>query len=533
MLDPSTVPQELRNKHQWVCWRKEEREANGRTKVDKIPITHTGSPASHSDKLTWCGFEEARAASTREPGIAGVGFVFTPDDPYCGIDFDDCLSDGVPSDEILKWVERLDSWTEVSQSGRGLHVVVRATLPDGRGRKSGVVELYDRSRFFVVTGNDQGGRGIRNAQDVVDQLLAEYFSGSTARYSDSEFDRLKKEIEEILKRGAQPFNAKKLSAFLENDQKFKSTWYRRRREWSDDDSASRYDAALAWHGLAADLSTEEIVSLITTHRELHNDDPKGKCGRSDYLARTILWCQSGEVTNERQLIRKIDETEVDDVKRTDDQSILDKIRKATGIDEIAGCVKFGFERGVYFLSFTDGRLIEVGNSGCMLRKSVVNAVILDGVGKTMRQMKGYKWEQVTQWLVHIADVREIEDNDRTVQLYEWLSSYLSENHPVGDDGRANAVMLDAPFYKDGHLHVRVGDLRKFICGALSEKVGLADLRVLLKFAGYTGKAITVWVPSIGRSVCRYYYHGVHKAPPSMSDVPDVLGELQEEPDHDG
>lgn len=51
----------------------------------------------------------------------------------------------------LAIINELSSYTELSQSGTGWHVIVRAVLAPGRNR-AGRVEMYDSGRFFVMTG---------------------------------------------------------------------------------------------------------------------------------------------------------------------------------------------------------------------------------------------------------------------------------------------------------------------------------------------------------------------------------------------
>ena len=67
--------------NQWVVWRYE-----GEEKVPYCPTT--GRKVSVTDSSTWGTFEDAELVWD---GYWGVGFVFTMDDPYCGIDLDDCI----------------------------------------------------------------------------------------------------------------------------------------------------------------------------------------------------------------------------------------------------------------------------------------------------------------------------------------------------------------------------------------------------------------------------------------------------------
>ena len=74
--------------------------------------------------------------------------------PYVGIDLDKCRDP--ETGKIEPWAEaiirELDSYTELSPSGRGFHIWVRGTLPQGP-RRAGRVEMYDNGRYFTVTGN--------------------------------------------------------------------------------------------------------------------------------------------------------------------------------------------------------------------------------------------------------------------------------------------------------------------------------------------------------------------------------------------
>lgn len=135
----------------FVVWRPLER--NGR--ITKPPISPlTGKFADTTDPSTWGTFNQAlRAVATGK--VAGLGFVFSPDDPFCGVDLDHVLNPEIDP-QALKAVRLLDSYTELSPSGTGLHVIVQAELPEG-GRRRDHIELYDRNRFFTITTNHLAG----------------------------------------------------------------------------------------------------------------------------------------------------------------------------------------------------------------------------------------------------------------------------------------------------------------------------------------------------------------------------------------
>ena len=149
----SNIPDELKQLNNWCVWKFEKR--NG--KRTKIPFNaETGEFAKSNDKSTWSSYETAVNAK----GVDGIGFFFEP--PYLGIDIDDIDDDlhrfkqGDKLDNIVsEFNEAFKSYTEVSPSGNGLHIIVKGKIPGNRRRK-GNIEMYDSGRFFTMTGKTIG-----------------------------------------------------------------------------------------------------------------------------------------------------------------------------------------------------------------------------------------------------------------------------------------------------------------------------------------------------------------------------------------
>jgi hypothetical protein len=97
-------------------------------------------------------------SALREHDYHGIGFVFTPEDDLCGVDLDGCLDPA--TGEIEGWaqeiIEELNSYTEISPSGTGVHILVKGELPSERNRR-GKFEAYDRARYFTITGKHLEG----------------------------------------------------------------------------------------------------------------------------------------------------------------------------------------------------------------------------------------------------------------------------------------------------------------------------------------------------------------------------------------
>jgi primase-polymerase (primpol)-like protein len=170
-ITEGNIPERIAKLDQWICWRADDRDGKP-TKVPVKPYPTSGTPyASATDEGTWRDFETAltyhRESTSRTDG---VGFVFDPEAGIVGVDLDNCRDPDTA--ELDSWaatlVERLDSYTEVSPSGTGLHILVEGTLPSGRNRR-GDVEMYDRDRFFTVTGDHVDGTPphIARRQDAI------------------------------------------------------------------------------------------------------------------------------------------------------------------------------------------------------------------------------------------------------------------------------------------------------------------------------------------------------------------------------
>ena len=145
------LPQELKQREQWTNYQLRHR--NGDPKVTKVPVNGaTGELTSTMDRTTWISFAAAERAAAAE-GVDGIGFVFTGDDPYTGVDLDGVRDPetGELEPAARAIIASLDSYTEISQSGTGVHTIVRGALPAGRRRK-GKTEVYDAKRYFVMTG---------------------------------------------------------------------------------------------------------------------------------------------------------------------------------------------------------------------------------------------------------------------------------------------------------------------------------------------------------------------------------------------
>lgn len=145
-----SIPDTLQSYDQWVCWETIIRD----DKPTKQPIDPTtGTAASATDPDTWGTLDKARS-HLQAADVDGIGFVFTDDDPFVGIDLDKCRDpdDGSVAPWASRVITQLNSYTERSPSGTGFHILLEGSVPGDRKRR-GDVEMYDTARYFTVTGD--------------------------------------------------------------------------------------------------------------------------------------------------------------------------------------------------------------------------------------------------------------------------------------------------------------------------------------------------------------------------------------------
>lgn len=275
-LDLTYIPQSLIDRAQWVVWKIEARD----DKPTKVPYNaQSGYEAKSNDPATWAPFAVAVVAYSAG-GYEGIGYVFSPDDPYTGIDLDDCIVEG----RVLPWAEQLllalNSYSEVSPSGTGIKVWVEGKTPgSARPRKAkipaeiipadapGSIEIYPAKRFFTMTGWHVEGmpREIRSANGALTQL----------------YDALKPAVLELPAPTARPAGRKYLERWAQH--KIDYAVEQVRQAVDGERHNTRYAMARLLGGLIPHgLATEEQIA-----RDLFDaQQPKTQAQRSEY--KTIL-----------------------------------------------------------------------------------------------------------------------------------------------------------------------------------------------------------------------------------------------------
>lgn len=151
------LPAGLRERPQWCLAGK-----------DKAPYLVSDGKIYNASPVTgpWLSFEDACKYAAQHGH--GIGYILTADDPFTCIDLDvkDAHStdkktglpvkpeERTPMAQLEKYrgiMQFANSYTELSASGKGLHIWVEGDI--GEGRRGGGIEVYSRERFIICTGN--------------------------------------------------------------------------------------------------------------------------------------------------------------------------------------------------------------------------------------------------------------------------------------------------------------------------------------------------------------------------------------------
>lgn len=176
------IPEELKKLKQWCVYSIVQPKKQGQHK-GKIPINPiTGKGASSTDSSTWTDF---KTAVDKSKNYDGLGFFFNND--YIGIDIDDIPEEiknfkhnSTNPNNLINWLNGLTkhSYVELSQSGEGIHAIVKGKYPFKKNRYKNY-EIYGKGRFFALTGNILNNQ--KSIKEISKKSLHELYSSTVGK----------------------------------------------------------------------------------------------------------------------------------------------------------------------------------------------------------------------------------------------------------------------------------------------------------------------------------------------------------------
>jgi len=267
LLNESNIPHELKALNQWVLW------GVGKDK-DKHKIPYTPKemiPAKAGNPATWGTFKKALERVTTNKAM-GVGFEFNDNCLY-GVDLDKVITGGKLSKEAADIVNLLNSYTEISPSGAGLHILVKAKGINLESNRRGFIEIYNKDRYFTVTGDLYGD--LKPIEERTEQLQTVY-----DKY-------LKKAPQKSIQRNAEYIDDREyLKNGLVRDDMLKKLWNGSRPNGNESsDDMAFFNKLAYWCNNNKDLM--EVAFINSPYYAAKDDEHKRKCSRKDYIERTI------------------------------------------------------------------------------------------------------------------------------------------------------------------------------------------------------------------------------------------------------
>ena len=147
------MPLDIRESVRAVLWNRVLRD--GRWTKVPFQVRQPARKAAVNNPATWAPFMEAVAAY-EDGKCDGVGIVLG--EGLIGVDLDHCrdAETGVIEPWAQKIIDELDSYTEISPSGTGVHILLGGAAAMS-GRRKGPIEIYADGRYFTMTGDHLPG----------------------------------------------------------------------------------------------------------------------------------------------------------------------------------------------------------------------------------------------------------------------------------------------------------------------------------------------------------------------------------------
>ena len=235
----------------------------------------TMQPAKARDPTTWGNFELALQRVTEGKAL-GIGFEFDGTG-IIGVDLDKCRNPD--TGEVAPWavqiVQELDSFTEISMSGTGLHIIIKGQKPGEhcRNPKTGeAIEIYSEGRYFALTGNNYHAAPIaeRTAEltAIYNRLWPTHESAPEPTASASDYP-------------ADYF----LNIGLEKDEKLKAYWHGARPHGNESQDDAGFMAKLMYY-CNNDIDMAIRALRVSPYAQQKDEAHKRKLDRPDYLQNT-------------------------------------------------------------------------------------------------------------------------------------------------------------------------------------------------------------------------------------------------------
>lgn len=314
MLDENKISKEMKEQGRWCVWKYDE-------KKSKLPFNpKTGRMIKANRKETFADFETACDCYKRG-GYEGLGMgIF---DGFCAIDIDHCIDDANhPSDMAREIIREMNSYTEISPSGKGIRIIFKIKNYQYDKEKYYIMnhklglEIYVSGvcpKYVTITGDALDGHDVRMAEESLQTVLDRYMHRDVP-------------VIEALQPEDSEDAFHYLTIGLKKDKKLISYWHGNRNA---DKSESENDLAFMsklMYWCNNDSAKAVQVFLASPYVEQKDESHKKKLERKDYLQSTVraaVCRRTAAKDNEQYMAQKQSQTKTKERKNAmDDKKYL-------------------------------------------------------------------------------------------------------------------------------------------------------------------------------------------------------------------
>lgn len=285
-----------------------------------------------------------------------------------------------------------------------------------------------------------------------------------------------------------------LNRWLEEDMRFRNTWFRQRHDLHDQ-SQSGYDLALCNFGFRNGLSEQQIVDLLIHHRALHKQKHRT---RIDYYQRTLAKaaeCARGlpaangslgfETANQSPSPTSATVSDGDSSNASLTKATLcRKLSAALGI-EILRIVRISGSQPFYRMETAAGK-IDFDTAGKLISQAAVRTSIAAAAGKLIPKFKSKVWDEIAQAMLDASILQEgSEELFQEGAALMYLRQYLADTAFIPSIEDQMPQDLRKPMVRDGRITVCASDLLLYINKTAQQNLSVKAVAALLSAIGAT------------------------------------------------
>lgn len=312
---------------------------------------------------------------------------------------------------------------------------------------------------------------------------------------------------------AEPSFTKMQAAMANNPLFAKTIEHERRDRASQNWTTSEYDMSLASMAVHMGWTDQEIADLIIYHRRKHGEVSKAL--RPDYIRPTIARARRENVQNAAE--RRIEDAlenlaAMGNEEQPDPDAVMAEFNAVINSPrlKVKELIQDGDDpkQARYRLIIEPGgREVPIGPAEVLSNPDRFRDAFMVVTGHVVMPVKRAEWLSALQALLNVRQVHVALDDTPQGQVVEWLSRYLGERL-ISD--QTEAARRREPFEKEGYVYVFAASFATFVNRSLGRRIGEADLKQMLKAAGFTTKTVS-FVTEQGKATSRSYYYAPREA----------------------